>query len=274
MSSFDFSPLKKRYPIAALLLGVLFLYTLGMGARRVVLEAQYRKVGDQLPFTLESALQYRRIKMVHDTGLLPTRDIMIQFPDGVDNRRQYNLSSEYVYPWLARFFPGEVPFPNRLRWLEAGWFCMGIPFLFLWIRLWRRNWWAAGVGAAFYAVALSSVMRSTGQELSRENFALPILILHYLLDALYPRCRGRWASGLVQVGSAVVLALALACWDLIQYPVMLRMAWMAYDRVVHGVSHRWAYIALSGARDPASNAHFQTIADFASRLHPALLKPD
>ncbi|HPC20029.1 MAG: exosortase-associated EpsI family protein [Kiritimatiellae bacterium] len=55
---------------------------------------------------------------------------------------------------------------------------------------------------------------------------------------------------------------------------IVRMAWMAYDRVVHGVSHRWAYIALSGARDPASNAHFQTIADFASRLHPALLKPD
>jgi hypothetical protein len=38
--------------------------------------------------------------------------------------------------------------------------------------------------------------------------------------------------------------------------------------------HRWAYIALSGARTPGSDEHLQTIADFASQLHPALLKPE
>ena len=53
-----------------------------------------------------------------------------------------------------------------------------------------------------------------------------------------------------------------------------RMLWMGYDRVFHGVSHRWAYIALSGPRQPFSDAHLQTIADFASQLHPALLKPE
>lgn len=53
-----------------------------------------------------------------------------------------------------------------------------------------------------------------------------------------------------------------------------RMYWMGYDRVVHGVSHRWAYIAMSGDRDPRSEAHLQIIADFASQLHPALLKPE
>jgi hypothetical protein len=54
----------------------------------------------------------------------------------------------------------------------------------------------------------------------------------------------------------------------------VRMAWMGYDRIFHGISHRWAYIALAGARDPRSDAHLQTIADFASQLHPALLKPE
>ena len=53
-----------------------------------------------------------------------------------------------------------------------------------------------------------------------------------------------------------------------------RMFWMGYDRVVRGVSHRWAYIAMSGDRAPGSDAHLQTIADFASQLHPALLKPE
>ncbi|HAL93009.1 MAG TPA: hypothetical protein DCM68_08310 [Verrucomicrobia bacterium] len=55
---------------------------------------------------------------------------------------------------------------------------------------------------------------------------------------------------------------------------IVRMVWMAYDRIFHGVSHRWAYIALSGGRVPGSGAHLQTIADFASQLHPALLKPE
>lgn len=53
-----------------------------------------------------------------------------------------------------------------------------------------------------------------------------------------------------------------------------RMLWMGYDRVFRGVSHRWAYIALAGGRDPRSDAHLQTIANFASSLHPALLKPE
>ena len=53
-----------------------------------------------------------------------------------------------------------------------------------------------------------------------------------------------------------------------------RILWMGYDRVFHGVSHRWAYIAMSSARTAGSDAHLQTIADFASQLHPALLKPE
>jgi hypothetical protein len=40
------------------------------------------------------------------------------------------------------------------------------------------------------------------------------------------------------------------------------------------VSHRWAYIAMAGARDPRTHDHWQTIANFASELHPALLKPE
>ena len=55
---------------------------------------------------------------------------------------------------------------------------------------------------------------------------------------------------------------------------LARMFWMGYDRVFRGVSHRWAYIAMAGERTPGSDAHLQTIADFASQLHPALLKPE
>lgn len=53
-----------------------------------------------------------------------------------------------------------------------------------------------------------------------------------------------------------------------------RMVWMATDRVLRGVSHRWAYIALSAPRDPGSDAHLQQIANFAAALHPLLLVPE
>lgn len=218
---------------AAWLMGLVLLFLLALGARRAVLEAQYRKLGDDLPFTLESALHYRRVKMIYDTGQLPPRDFMVQYPEGVPNRTSYNLGSEYVYAAAAHLFPESMPFANRLRWLESGWFCLGIPLLALWLRVWRRNGWAAGVGAAFYAVALSSVMRSTGQELSRENFALPILIAHLLADAVGARSSRRWTRGAWSFLSASLLALALASWDLVQYFIMLRMAWVAI-RTIQG----------------------------------------
>lgn len=244
----------------AWLMGLVLLFLLALGARRAVLEAQYRKVGDDLPFTLESALQYRRIKIIHDTGQLPARDPMVQYPEGIPNRTSYNLGSEYLYAAAAHVFPDYMPFANRLRWLESGWFCLGIPLLALWLRVWRRNSWCAGVGAAFYAVALSSVMRSTGQELSRENFALPILIAHLLADAVGARSNHGWSRIAWNLLSASLLALALASWDLVQYFIMLRMVWMAGRTILGRTS----------PLDPVFHAWFgQMVALFAvGALHP------
>lgn len=246
-------------------LGLVLLYTLALGTRRAVLESQYRKLGDDLPFTLESALQYRRVKIIHDTGSLPVRDVMVQYPEGVNTRTSYTLGSEYLYAALSNLFPDHMPFANRLRWLEAGWFCLGIPLLALWLRVWRRSWWAAGTGAAFYAVALSAVIRSTGQELSRENFALPILLAHYLCDAASQRAGGTVRRLGLQLGSALLLGLALSCWDLIQYPVLLRMGWMSWrawrgsasakDPVFQGWCIQAAVLALVGLVHPYYRSH-------------------
>ena len=53
-----------------------------------------------------------------------------------------------------------------------------------------------------------------------------------------------------------------------------RMFWMAYDRIAHGVNHRWAFVAVTGERDPSSDAYLQVVADFVARLHPQILAPD
>ncbi len=51
-----------------------------------------------------------------------------------------------------------------------------------------------------------------------------------------------------------------------------RMFWLAWDRVIHSVAHRWAYIAVSGKRaDEDSDEYKQEIIEFVQKLYPHLL---
>lgn len=50
-----------------------------------------------------------------------------------------------------------------------------------------------------------------------------------------------------------------------------RMFWLAWDRVIHSVAHKWAYIAVSGERDEESEDYKQEITDFVQKLYPHLL---
>ncbi len=52
-----------------------------------------------------------------------------------------------------------------------------------------------------------------------------------------------------------------------------RMFWMAYDRVFRGVSHRWAYIAVSGPRQDGSDLHLKSAAEFVAMLQPEIAAP-
>ncbi len=49
-----------------------------------------------------------------------------------------------------------------------------------------------------------------------------------------------------------------------------RMIYMALDRLFHNVSHRWAYIAISGQRDLPENGHYGEISDFLKDFYPAI----
>lgn len=50
-----------------------------------------------------------------------------------------------------------------------------------------------------------------------------------------------------------------------------RMFWLAWDRVVHSVAHKWAYIAVSGVREEDSDSYKQEITGFVQELYPHLL---
>ena len=206
---------------AAILLGLLALFAIGFGVRYAVLDANERKVEGSVPFTLESALQFRTTKMVYTGEGIPAHDPMIQYPEGIEVFRTDTVMAEYLYAAGARLLPSSLPLETRVRWITLAWFSLSIPLMALWVTAWTRTRSGGVVAALFYAVALSSVIRSTGLELSRENFALPFLVAHLALDAWALRWgAGRRFYGAV-AGSALCLGLALAAWDMIQFYLLL-----------------------------------------------------
>jgi len=54
-----------------------------------------------------------------------------------------------------------------------------------------------------------------------------------------------------------------------------RMFWLAWDRVIHSVAHKWAYIAVSGERENDETEEYkEEIIDFVQKLYPHLLLKD
>ena len=253
------------FKILLAVLGLFALFAAGLAIRRVVLSAQFEQYGRPLPFNMESALEFRYVRMLFETWSIPRLDKAVQAPEGVVVRDTYTLGAEYVYALSSRLFPKTVPLDDRVRWTAAAWFCLGIPLMSLWLWAWTRSVWAAGFSGAYYAVALAAVMRSTGQELQHENFALPFLVAHWALGALANRTKGRGAFFIAALFSALMLACAVSFWDLIQYYVILWAIW-SYIRFVAGRYFRcsraclawWLILlALSGAGllNPYLRAH-------------------
>jgi len=170
------------------------LFASGLAVRRAVLSAQYERYGRPLPFDLESALNFRYVRMLFETGALPVIDSQVQYPLGVVVRQTYETGSEYICAFLARLFPKSIALDERVRWISAGWFCLGITALILWIWWWQGSLWGAALGGAYYAFSIASVIRSTGQELSHENFALPLLIACFAVSVLADRENTRFLA--------------------------------------------------------------------------------
>ncbi|MBI3986801.1 MAG: hypothetical protein HY343_07775, partial [Lentisphaerae bacterium] len=216
----------KIFKIAGIILGLVLLFVCAMAMRRMVLEAQFRSQGSELPFSMESALEFRLVRMLAETGRLPDWDFNIQTPQGVSTRATYTVGAEYLYAAVAKVLPSGMTLESKVRWIALGWFCLGIPVLALWVGGWSRSVWGAAVAGGYYAVSMASVIRSTGQELSHENYALPWLIAWLGLQAWARRQPARgFRKGTVV--SAGCLGMALMGWDLVQYMVLLWAVWFS-----------------------------------------------
>ncbi len=202
-----------------LVLAVLFLLTgvLGLGVRRAILDTQYDAYGQDLPFTLESALHYRRVKMLYDRGSIPPVDPMVQAPEGIHTFRAYTVGAEYIQAPLMHLFPDSMDPHHRLRWIDAAFFCLGIPLLGIWVMVSTRSVTGGMFASLLYAVSAAAVVRSTGQELSRETFAIPLMIGSLAAEALaFRAASARRCAGWGMVSAAALFG-ALAFWDMTQF---------------------------------------------------------
>jgi hypothetical protein len=210
-------PAATRLRAAGIALTLLLLFALAFGLRRHVYLHQTPVSGPPLPFTLESAIQYRAIRTLFAGEALPRHDPELGWPEGVHTFAYDTIGSEYVFAALARLFPRTLTLSERVRILNALWFCAGIPLL-AWAVRRRTGRWPGGFAAgALYAVGLGGLIRSTGHEISHENFALPLWIAHLALLVPPPEGDASPRRALLRrMASAALLALAMMSWDMIQ----------------------------------------------------------
>ena len=256
----------KKWRVAVQAGLVLLIMVGAVATRRHVLNAQRQLTADgSVPFTLESALAFRRIQMVYRDGSLPAVDQGIQYPEGVVTGETDTPGAEGLYAAAARAWPGTLNLAEKIRWLHLLWFVLAIPGMVGWVK-WMGGGTAGGLcAAAFYAVAISAVARSTGQELSHENNALPLLVAHLAAGAWARNAAGSFRARMAGGWIAALLAgLALCAWDLVQFYLMLFMAWnlvealrgrMNRAALWTGLVPMMAVLLATGLRNPYLASH-------------------
>lgn len=216
--------ISKRTANILFILALLAVYFLGVGVRRSVYNAQDAPGWNEMPFTMESALHFRHIRMLLEDGDLPAIDYEVQHPGGVRVAATYSLSDEYPLAGLLGIMPRIGSLASRVRWIGLLWFCLTIPAMAAWIAALTRSRWAGLIASAFYAVMIAAVIRSTGQEISRENFAMPLLAAHLAANVFAAGAGSRRSKLLLGALSGLLLGLAGLTWDLIQFYILV--AWL------------------------------------------------
>ena len=230
-----------RPGLASLLFGVALLLCMAIGVAirmeivREVGRANARALGssalEEVPFSRESAIQFRQLRQYYNTGSLPERDPRIQWPDGVNIAETYTIGSERVYAPLMRNMPADWSIVRRARTASVLWFCLAIPLLGIAARRLFDSRLAGGITAFLYAVSAAAVVRSSGLELSSENFALPFVCAFLAFEAWAPTAATRRGHWLLAGLAALSLAFAMAAWDMVQVMVMLWTG-VAYVRLL------------------------------------------
>ncbi len=191
-----------------------------------------------MPFTIESAMMFSYTQDIAAGKGVPASDKGLVGLEDIPPYGQMVMGLEwflgYGYRLKSLVFKDPPPsaedlrcqsYPGLALWASFQirlWVSLASGFIFLWLIVLRCPWPLALLGGLLHAVALSAIARSTGQDLVRGEFCIPLILATMLLAHSIYRRGALWKTVLLFVASF----LAFATWDLCQ---MLFCSWAVFE---------------------------------------------
>lgn len=195
----------KRSQILFTTLCLITIYLLSVWVRLGICKTAEEKEGE-IPFTMESAYLYYFSNIIAENKTVPLIDFKAQNPEGIDPQAKLSLTLDYALGWTYRHFFPEISYTTFLRIAQPIILCLSIFIVFGIAFQISHDPLSAIWASLLYAFSTSSILRSTGIEYSRENFALPLLFLHFSLLLAD-------STLLTSFLAAAALGCALTIWD-------------------------------------------------------------
>ena len=212
------------------------------------------------PFTIESAMMFSYSQDIAEGKGVPERDETLKHMEDIPPYAQMNMALEWFLGWGWRLkqkiapdpesSPREKLFqdhPYMAQWMSAQirlWASLTSALIFLWLLLLKCPRGLAFCGGFLHAVALAAIARSTGQDLVRGEFCIPLITMTFVLAA-WCNARVRWWKAPIIFA---VVFLAFIAWDLCQ---MIFTSWAVIEivrmqlgyRMKRGTLYVWGAIA-------------------------------
>ena len=212
------------------------------------------------PFTIESAMMFSYAQDIAEGKGVPARDETLKHMEDIPPYAQMNMALEWFLGWGWRLKQKIAPDPEAspreklyqdhpymAQWMSAQirlWASLTSALVFLWLLLLKCPRRLAFCGGFLHAVALSAIARSTGQDLVRGEFCIPLITMTFVLAA-WCNARARWWKAPIVFA---VVFLAFIAWDLCQ---MIFSAWALTEalravcgfRMKRGMLYTWIAIA-------------------------------
>lgn len=194
-----------------------------------------------VPFTLESAMMYsyawdvaRGTFQEHEGTLVGLNKFSVS--------EQMSMSLEYFlgYCYKVKYllFDGKnnlttlnseyginEDFISWIRFQLRCWISLTAGLIFIWLLLFDCSIPYASLGGLLFAVAPAAIARATGQDILKENFAIPLILTCLIIYLWYLK----WPKNYKLLLLACVVSLSLVSWDMVQLFLTL---WVVYEIVV------------------------------------------
>lgn len=194
-----------------------------------------------VPFTLESAMMYSYSWDVAKGTFHKYDESLVGFSK-VSVSEQMSMNLEYFLGYgykIKNFLFGDnnglainnfdyeinEDFVNWVRYQLRFWISLTAGFIFIWLLLLDCSIIYASLGGLLFAVAPVAIARATGQDILKENFAIPLIIICFVVYLWYLK----WPKNYKLILLACATLLSLISWDMTQLCLAL---WLVYEIIM------------------------------------------